>query len=403
MRIAIIMNMIAPYTTEVFERIARRPDCELLVLYETVMEPSRHWQPQANLPYRHAVLHSWTLDLARLAVGSGFKTREDTYLYIAKRPLAPLSRFAPDVVIAAGGGIWSSPTNIAALAARAWRGWAFVPWWGSFLRAKPTLPRRLADPWVRTFIRSGDAWMAYGTRSSADLVRLGADPARIVIAPLVATPASALFDASRGPEPPGQPLRYLFVGRLIERKGIDVLLDAFREVRGGELWVAGDGPLADRVERAAEDDERVRVLGHAGAAQLDDLYSRADVLVLPSHYDVWGLVVNEAQAYGLPVIATDQVGAAADLIEPGVNGFVVPAGSSPALARALNEVARWTPYERDRCAERCRAKLAERSLDRAAEAVFEASVLALEYHRWRSSRARRGGSPVGDYFRRRKT
>src|SRR5215207_10789713 len=126
MRIAIVMNMIAPYTTGVFERIARRPDCELLVLYETEMEPSRSWQPQAKLPYKNVLLRSWTLDLASLAVGSGFKTREDTYLYIPKHPLAALSRFAPDVVIAAGGGIWSSPTNIAALAARAWHGWAFV-------------------------------------------------------------------------------------------------------------------------------------------------------------------------------------------------------------------------------------------------------------------------------------
>ena len=401
MRIAIVMNMIAPYTTGVFERIARRPDCELLVLYETAMEPSRYWQPQAKLPYRNVLLRSWTLDLAWLAVGSGFKTREDTYLYIPKHPLAALSRFAPDVVIAAGGGIWSSPTNIAALAARAWHGWAFVPWWGSFLRAKPTFPRRLADPWVRTFIRSGDAWMAYGTRASADLVRLGADPARIVIAPLVATPAR--LTASRGREPRGEPLRYLFVGRLIERKGIEVLLDAFRDVEGGELWVAGDGPLASRVEKAAADDARVRVLGHVEAAQLDDLYSRVDVLVLPSHYDVWGLVVNEAQAYGLPVIATDQVGAAADTIDPGVNGFVVPAGSSPALAHAMGEVARWSTYERERCAERCRVKLDERSLDRAADAFLDASVLALEYRQRGSSRFRRKSVRVIDYFRRRKT
>jgi glycosyltransferase involved in cell wall biosynthesis len=401
MRIAIVMNMIAPYTTGVFERIARRPDCELLVLYETAMEPSRHWQPQAELPYRNVLLRSWTLDLAWLAVGSGFKTREDTYLYIPKHPLAALSRFAPDVVIAAGGGIWSSPTNISALAARAWHGWAFVPWWGSFLRAKPTLPRRLADPWVRAFIRSGDAWMAYGTRASADLVRLGADPARIVIAPLVATPAR--LTASRGRERRGEPLRYLFVGRLIERKGIEVLLDAFRDVEGGELWVAGDGPLASRVEKAAADDARVRVLGRVEAAQLDDLYSRVDVLVLPSHYDVWGLVVNEAQAYGLPVIATDQVGAAADNIDPGVNGFVVPAGSSPALAHAMGEVARWSTYERERCAERCRVKLDERSLDRAAEAFLDASVLALEYRQRGSSHFRRKSVRVIDYFRRRKT
>jgi hypothetical protein len=400
MRIAIVMNMIAPYTTPVFERLARRPDCELLVVYETAMEPSRRWEPELELPYAHALLQTWTVDLSWLAVGSGFKTREDTYLYLPKRPFATLSQFSPEVVIAAGGGIWSSPANIAALAGRRRRGWAFVPWWGSFLRTRPTLPRRLADPWVRRFIRSSDAWMAYGTRASADLVRLGADPARIVIAPLVATQAAG--GAPRRRKRPGQPLLYLFVGRLIERKGIDVLLDAFREVDGGELWIAGDGPLRHLVETAAREDERVRLLGHADPPELERLYRRADVLVLPSYYDVWGLVVNEAQAHGLPVIATDEVGAAADLIDDGVNGFVVPTGSSPALARAMNEVAGWTENDRSRCSRRCRRKLDESSVDSAADAILEASVVALEHRRRQSPRGRHQGS-IGAYFRRRNT
>lgn len=400
MRIAIVMNMIAPYTTPVFERLARRPDCELLVVYETAMEPSRRWEPELELPYAHALLQTWTVDLSWLAVGSGFKTREDTYLYLPKRPFATLSQFSPEVVIAAGGGIWSSPANVAALAGRRRRGWAFVPWWGSFLRTRPTLPRRLADPWVRRFIRSSDAWMAYGTRASADLVRLGADPARIVIAPLVATqPAGG---APRRRKRPGQPLLYLFVGRLIERKGIDVLLDAFREVDGGELWIAGDGPLRHLVETAAREDERVRLLGHADPPELERLYRRADVLVLPSYYDVWGLVVNEAQAHGLPVIATDEVGAAADLIDDGVNGFVVPTGSSPALARAMNEVAGWTENDRSRCSRRCLRKLDESSVDSAADAILEASVVALEHRRRQSPRGRHQGS-IGAYFRRRNT
>jgi glycosyltransferase involved in cell wall biosynthesis len=383
MRIVIVMDMIAPYTTPVFEVLGRRPDCELMIVYETAMEPSRQWQPQANLPFAYTVLHSWTVDLAWLSLGSSFRTREDTYLYVPKRPLAALSRFRPDVVIGAGGGMWSSPANIVALAARSWRGWAFVPWWGSFPRAKPTLPRRVADPWVKTFIRSGDAWMAYGARSSADLVRLGADPARVVVAPLVAGPALSSIPAARMSRPLDQPFRYLFVGRLIERKGIDVLLEAFRDVEGGELWIAGDGPLADLVESTAREDDRVRPLGHADATELDELYRRADVLVLPSHYDVWGLVVNEAQAHGLPVIATDQVGAAADLIDPGVNGLVVRAGSSFALARAMNELTHWTDEQRERCAERCREKLNERSVDRAANAIFEASALGVEHRRHR--------------------
>ena len=119
MRLAIIINMVAPYTKPLFTRLAERDDCDVLVVSETPMERDKRWSPEADLAFEHVQLDSWTLDLSRLAVGSGFKRRADAYLYVPKRPLAPLRRFAPDVVVAAGGGIWSSPANIAALGRKA--------------------------------------------------------------------------------------------------------------------------------------------------------------------------------------------------------------------------------------------------------------------------------------------
>ena len=81
------------------------------------------------------------------------------------------------------------------------------------------------------FMRSSDAWLAYGSRHGRDVVALGADPARTVIAPITALAPEPPTE----PHPPatGEEFRYLFVGRLIERKGIDVLFEAFRQVRGG--------------------------------------------------------------------------------------------------------------------------------------------------------------------------
>ncbi len=381
MRIAIVINMIAPYTTPVFETLSARSDTDLLVVYETPMEPDRRWRPQHALPYRHAVLESRTVDLARLAVGSGFKTRFDTYLYIPRHPLAALSEFGPDVIVAAGGGVWSSPTNVIALAARHRHGWAFVPWWGSFQRQRPTLPRRLAEPWVRAFFRLSDAWLAYGTRSSADLVRMGADPSRIVVSPLAVAPADVAPGTVGEPPERGMAARFLFVGRLIERKGIDLLLRAFRELASGELWIVGDGCLVRDIVRAAEANPRIRLFGHLDGTDLQDVYRRADVLVLPSHYEVWGLVVNEAQVHGLPVVTTDQVGCAPDLIDAGVNGLIVPAGSWVALAHAMQEVATWTEPQRERCAKRCRSKRETYSPARAADGIARACSLALEHRR----------------------
>ena len=383
MRIAIIVNMVAPYTTPLFAGLAERDDCELLVVSETPMERDRRWRPETDLPFQHVLLDSWTVDLSRLSVGTGFKTRFDTYMYVPKRPLAPLRSFSPDVVVAGGSGIWSSPANIAALAARRRRDWAVAPWWGSFSREQPTLPRRLAEPWVRTFMRSADAWLVYGTRHVSDVVALGADPKRTVIAPITALAPEPPIE----PHPPaaGETLRYLFVGRLIERKGIDVLLEAFRRVDGGELAIVGDGPLREAVEAAASQDPRIRLLGHRDGEALADAYRDAHVLMVPSLYEPWGLVVHEGLAHGLPVIATDEVGASDDLIESGTNGYVVPAGSVEALAEAMQAVAKWTSEQWEQAAEASDVTLASCSIERGVEGFIRGCSLAVEHRRGRKS------------------
>jgi glycosyltransferase involved in cell wall biosynthesis len=390
MRIAVIVNMIAPYTKPLFECLARRDDCDLLVVSETPMERDRRWQPETDVPFAHALLSSWTLDLSRLAVGSGFRTRFDTYLYVPKRPLRTLVDFSPDVVVAGGGGIWSSPANIAALAARRRHDWGFVPWWGSFTRPHPTLPRRLADPWVRAFMRAADAWLVYGSRHARDVEDLGADPDRVVIAPI--TPLVPERPLGREAEPHDGRTRYLFVGRLIERKGLDVLLDAFARVDGGELHIAGDGPLRPLAEAAAARDPRIRIVGHLAGDALAQAYQDADALAVPSLYEPWGLVVHEGLARGLPVIVTDQVGAADDLVDPGVNGYVVAAGSAAELGKAMSAIAAWTPKRREEARLRSSERLASFSVRQGAEGFIRGCALAVEHRRARKGRTRQAAA-----------
>ena len=376
-RLAVVVNMVAPYTRPLFERLAQHEECELLVVSETSMERDRRWEPESGLPFEHVLLDSWTLDLAWLARGSGFRTRFDTYMYLPKRPVRPLVAFSPDVVVAAGGGIWSSPANIAALTARPRRGWAIVPWWGSFTRPHPSWPRRLADPWVRYFMRTADACLAYGSRHVSDLTAMGVDPARTVIAPITAL-APERPPARTWPRL-GAETRFLFVGRLIERKGLDVLLKAFARLPGCELWIGGSGPLADVVTAAAAADPRIRVLGYVESEDLPDLCAQVDALVVPSLYEAWGLVVHEGLAYGLPVIATDQVAAADDLIDPGVNGYVVPAGSVAATTHAMGDIATWTVQQRARAVLRSAQTIECCSLEKSVAGFLRGAEIALEH------------------------
>jgi glycosyltransferase involved in cell wall biosynthesis len=225
-------------------------------------------------------------------------------------------------------------------------------------------------------MRASDAWLVYGTRHLEDVVALGAARERVVVAPLTALPPDRPIVARTAH---GGPVRYLFVGRLIERKGVAALLEAFRHVRGGELWIAGDGPLRPLVDAASAADPRLRVLGHLEGDALSDLYASADVLVVPSLYEPWGLVVHEGLSHGLPVVTTHEVGAADDLIEDGANGALTPPGDVQALASAMNDVGGWTAERRERGAQRSVENLARCTLERAAAGFLHASALAVSH------------------------
>src|SRR5205085_368870 len=121
-----------------------------------------------------------------------------------------------------------------------------------------------------------------------------------------------------------------FAGATIRRKGIDLLLEAFRGVRTSfpAACLRVVGPSGD-ASSLLVDGDRVEVMGAIDQAALARELSEADCLVLPSRHDSYGMVVVEALAAGTPVLVSDMVGAK-DLVEPGVNGWIVPMGDVPA-------------------------------------------------------------------------
>ncbi|MEU3453729.1 glycosyltransferase family 4 protein [Micromonospora sp. NPDC006766] len=134
----------------------------------------------------------------------------------------------------------------------------------------------------------------------------------------------------------GDGLVILFVGRLAHAKGLDTLLAAFAafDDRAARLVIVGQGPQRSLVDRAATADPRLRVLGALPQDQLGSVYAAADLFVLPSRYEPWGLVVAEAQANGLRVAVSDVVGCHADRVTTD-NGWVFPAGDADRLAEVF--------------------------------------------------------------------
>lgn len=132
----------------------------------------------------------------------------------------------------------------------------------------------------------------------------------------------------------------LFCGKLIKAKCPIDLLKAFemlsKEVKSALIFV-GDGTLRQSLESYANNNSinNVYFMGFKNQAELPEFYALSDVLVLPSEFEPWGLVVNEAMCFGLPVIVSDKVGAGGDLVKEGINGFVYPWGNINLLCEKL--------------------------------------------------------------------
>ena len=144
---------------------------------------------------------------------------------------------------------------------------------------------------------------------------------------------------------PGRPV-ILFAAKLIERKRPDLLLEAFARIqdepalRQPYLVFVGDGPMRVSLEAKAATfaPNAVRFVGFQPQAELPRWYDLCDVFVLPSWQESWGLVINEVMCAGRAVIASDRVGAAADLVRPGENGALFRVDETSDLARSLREV-----------------------------------------------------------------
>lgn len=192
------------------------------------------------------------------------------------------------------------------------------------------------------------AWVVRGSRSvtvmneeMAAIVRdLGGRDVRV--APMGADLDSFRGNAARVRGANG-PLRLLFVGRLVEKKGLQVLLEALRSLEEDlPLTVVGDGPLLEEMQRQAQGMD-VAFVGQLGRAELAKAYAEADVVVVPSvtaaSGDKDGLPVAmlEAMGSGCMVVASDLPGLN-EAVVAGVSGVLVPSGDSAAIAHCLQEL-----------------------------------------------------------------
>jgi glycosyltransferase involved in cell wall biosynthesis len=190
--------------------------------------------------------------------------------------------------------------------------------------------RRDEEAAVARWIETGSS---FTTRS---LIEAGIPASKVLTVPLGGPPP---IDARRLPTETSGPLRVIYAGPVSVRKGAHYLLRAWRRVSGGgaELHFYGKPLLSPSLLREAQgrsNGDSIVFHGSVPPGDLVDAYLSADVLVLPTLCDGFGMVVSEALAHGLPAITTTNAGAA-DIIDHGVTGFVIPPANEDAIAGVL--------------------------------------------------------------------
>lgn len=136
---------------------------------------------------------------------------------------------------------------------------------------------------------------------------------------------------------------FLFLGGLSPRKGTDILLRAFARASARDkncvLLLVGNDNSNGEYSRLAKElriDDRVLFRGAVPVGQLSNILAAGDIMMLPSRFDGWGVPLNEGASVGLPLIGSNQVGSAHHIIDPGMNGFMVQAGSVDSLSAAMS-------------------------------------------------------------------
>lgn len=205
--------------------------------------------------------------------------------------------------------------------------------------------------YLRWFYSRVEAFGVIGREAEAHLRRHGVEDRRLHFSPYGAD--SALFDGKGNGE--AEALReslglkeglltLLFVGKLIERKRPMLLLEALERCRRRDeiqLLVVGEGPLRERLLKRGREvlGDRLKFAGFVDPTRIVPYFGVADLFVLPSRYEAWGVVVNEAMHCGLPALVSDRVSCYRDLVHPGETGGVFPSDDANALAAAIDRLA----------------------------------------------------------------
>ena len=352
-QITLLTQLTSPYQVEFFNAIASTGECNLEVIYLTSRDSSRNWDTPTPT-HNHVIL------------GDSPKMKQSALIALER---ADLSVF----------NYYTHPFALKAIRQRA---------------------------------RSGKPWVFWGERPGFyHLGILGECIRKILLAPLhqkklpiwgVGRFGVEGYQNEFGKERPyanlsyysnlerfeNHPraehqggLRFLFSGSLTHRKGVDLLAQSFLSVSlkypDARLLIMGTGELRSQMEKHLGSAlNKAEWIGFQTWDKLPEFYAKADIFCFPSRYDGWGLALVEALASGLPVISTDQTGAALEFIKPEENGWLIPAGDQKALSQAMLSALEMSEDRRLEMAKNARLSVSKHSLKHGCDVFIDSAIKA---------------------------
>ena len=319
----LITNIISPYRIPLFNYISLRKDIKFKVVALAELEDNRNWEVKKDyIRFDYEVLPGWHSFI--------WGKKREVAIHINKGITKMLRRYNPDVVITSGYdslAYWQ-----AFLYCKLYRK-KFILWNGTTLLSAGST-KGIRGLLKRIIVRGADRYIAYGTKAKEYLEYFGSKAESIYIS---TNTVDVGYFRSRVEEYRNkdsfkkdrkQYPKYLLlnVGQLIKRKGLLQVLKALECLKDSEigLLIVGSGPEESSLEGFCKE-KKLNNVFFEGFRQQDELtkyYTLADIFILPSFEEVWGLVVNEALASGLYVLSSKYAGASYDLIKEGWNGEI---------------------------------------------------------------------------------
>ena len=338
-KVLLLTNMITPYRIPLFNAISERGNFYFKLIALAKREKNREWELSENkIKFDYQILPGWHWFI--------WGKKKEITIHLNRGVFKALLEYKPDVIITSGYddlAYWQAFLYCKMFKKK------FILWNSTTLLSVGSI-KGIRGRLKKIIIRGADKYIAYGTKAKEYLEYFGAEGDKTYISTNTVDMEYFRSKVEEYRNKDGflkerkQYPKYLFlhVGQLIKRKGVLQILKAFECLKDSEigLLIVGSGPEESSLRKFCEEIKLNNVFfkGFHQQEILPKYYALADIFILSSFEEVWGLVVNEALASGLYILCSKYAGVVYDLIEEGFNGEVFDPNNIEEIVKLIKQV-----------------------------------------------------------------